>query len=186
MYETQHPVYNELLKLGREITHQVKPKAIVVFSAHWQSSRNTSEVNNASQTDLIYDFYGFPEHYYDHKYPNRGSPEVANHVISTLKQNGIEAKGTKRGLDHGVYASFSILFKPDTNPANVPIVQVSLFDTDDADQHYRLGQAIQSLREENIQLVCSGMAVHNLRDMFAARNSVGPMPYSVKIGRAHV
>lgn len=184
MYETKHPVYPQLVKIGKEITQQIKPKAIVVFSAHWQSSCNTIEVNTAEQTDLIYDFYGFPAHYYQHQFPHRGSEAVANIVLSTLNGAGIQAMGTKRGLDHGVWASFSILFSPKTNPVNVPIVQVSLFDTDDADQHYRLGQAIQSLREQNIQIVCSGMAVHNLRDLFSARSSVGPLPYTLSFDKA--
>jgi aromatic ring-opening dioxygenase catalytic subunit (LigB family) len=64
-----------------------------------------------------------------------------------------------------VWASFMVAFDPKKNPLNVPIVQVSLFDTDDPDMHYALGKAISSLRDENIQIICSGMAVHNLRDL---------------------
>lgn len=184
MYDTTHPVYPQLVKIGREITQQVKPKAIVVFSAHWQSSRSTIEVNTAESTDLIYDFYGFPAHYYKAQFPHRGSSVVASNVISLLQDAGIAAKGVKRGLDHGVWASFSILFKPETNPVAVPIVQVSLFDTEDADQHYRLGQAISALREQSIQVVCSGMAVHNLRDLFSARSSMGPLPYTLSFDKA--
>lgn len=55
MYETKHPVYSKLQEIGREITQQVKPKAIVVFSAHWQGERDMIEVNTAEQTDLIYE-----------------------------------------------------------------------------------------------------------------------------------
>jgi 4,5-DOPA dioxygenase extradiol len=67
-------------------------------------------------------------------------------------------------------------FDPKTNPLNVPIVQVSLFDGEDIGQHYRLGQALQSLREEGILIVGAGMAVHNLRDFRAMRGSGGTMP----------
>jgi 4,5-DOPA dioxygenase extradiol len=51
-------------------------------------------------------FYGFPSHYYKEKYPNKGSKEVAGRVIELLKAAGIKAEGMRRGLDHGVWASF--------------------------------------------------------------------------------
>jgi hypothetical protein len=51
-------------------------------------------------------FYGFPSHYYKEKFPNVGSKEIANKVLSALKEAGIKAEGVKRGLDHGVWASF--------------------------------------------------------------------------------
>jgi 4,5-DOPA dioxygenase extradiol len=62
-------------------------------------------------------------------------------------------------------------------------VQVSLLNTDDADQHYRMGQALQSLRDEGILIIAAGMAVHNLRDFRAARASGGggTMPYVYQI-----
>jgi 4,5-DOPA dioxygenase extradiol len=63
-------------------------------------------------------------------------------------------------------------------------VQVSLFDTDDADQHYRLGQAVSALRAEGIQIIVSGMAVHNLRDMWAASQRPGPQPYTLSFDAA--
>src|SRR6187402_1408654 len=56
MYEKDHPVFPELQKIGKEITQKVKPKAIVVFSAHWQGERDTIEVNTSEDTDLIYEY----------------------------------------------------------------------------------------------------------------------------------
>jgi aromatic ring-opening dioxygenase catalytic subunit (LigB family) len=53
-----------------------------------------------------FSFYGFPSHYYKEKYPNVGSKEVAHKVLDSLKDAGIQAEGVKRGLDHGVWASF--------------------------------------------------------------------------------
>jgi aromatic ring-opening dioxygenase catalytic subunit (LigB family) len=64
---TKHPASAQLASIGHEITTQVKPKAVVVFSAHWQSSPNKIEINVAEQVDIIYDFYGFPAHYYEHE-----------------------------------------------------------------------------------------------------------------------
>ncbi|PVH88831.1 Extradiol aromatic ring-opening dioxygenase [Cadophora sp. DSE1049] len=165
MYEKDHPVYPQLQKIGREITQEVKPKAVVVFSAHWQGEPNAVEVNTFETTELIYDFYGFPDHYYKETYPNTGSFPLAQHVIEVLTKHNIAAAGTRRGLDHGVWASFKVAFDPTSNPLNVPIVQVSLFASDSPTQHLALGRAVSSLRSEGIVLIMSGMAVHNLRDM---------------------
>lgn len=70
-----------------------------------------------------------------------------------------------------------LAFDPEKNPLGVPIVQVSLFDSEDADQHYRLGEALQGLRDEGVLIVGAGMAVHNLRDFRAMRGmSTKTMP----------
>ena len=112
------------------------------------------------------------------KYPNVGSKEVASHVISALKSNGIDVESTSRGLDHGIWPSFKVLFDPETNPLNVPIVQVSLFSSEDPNQHYALGRAISALRSENIAIIVSGMAVHNLRDFERTMGNPTPLPYT--------
>lgn len=61
MYEKDHPVYPVLQAIGKEITQKVRPKAVVVFSAHWQATPNPItpnliQVNNAEDTDLIYEY----------------------------------------------------------------------------------------------------------------------------------
>jgi aromatic ring-opening dioxygenase catalytic subunit (LigB family) len=55
MYDSSHPVYAQLEKIGNEVTQKVKPKAIVVFSAHWQGEPNIVEINTSENTDLIYE-----------------------------------------------------------------------------------------------------------------------------------
>ncbi|KAJ2975270.1 hypothetical protein NUW58_g8407 [Xylaria curta] len=179
--DTKHPAYTQLTKIGLEITTQVNPKAIVVFSAHWQDGARKASINASEHTDLIYDFNGFPAHYYEYDYPNRGSPEVAEKVIEKLSAVGIEAERVKRGLDHGVWAGFMVCydeaFDPKKNPLTVPIVQVSLFNNEDYELHYRMGQALEGLRDEGILIIGAGMAAHNLRDYRAIRGSGKTMPY---------
>jgi hypothetical protein len=44
---------------------QVKPRAVVVFSAHWQAAKDKISVNTAESTELIYEYvptYLFPLH----------------------------------------------------------------------------------------------------------------------------
>lgn len=186
MYEKDHPVFPKLEEIGREITQKVKPSAIVVFSAHWQAERpHTIEVSVSENEPLLYDFYGFPKHYYMEKFPNKGSPQLARRVMELLGEAGIQAVPEERGLDHGVFVPFKIMFSPEKNPLSIPIVQVSLFDDDtDAAAHIKLGKAVQKLREENVQVIVSGMAVHNLRDLWMTRATGQTMPYSVSFDAA--
>ena len=112
------------------------------------------------------------------KYPNVGSKEIAAKVIDSLRAHEIEVEAVERGLDHGVWASFKVAFDPEKNPLKVPIVQVSLFSSEDPHQHYNLGRAVANLRSHNIVIIVSGMAVHNLRDFRFTAGISRPMPYT--------
>ncbi|KAI5289695.1 hypothetical protein KEM54_003406 [Ascosphaera aggregata] len=183
MYEYNHPAYRAIEKIGKEITSQVKPQAVVVLSGHWQGKKDELQVNTAEKTDLIYDFYGFPSHYYKEKYPSIGSKKIAEKVINAVQAAGLKISGVKRGLDHGVWTSFKIAFDQEENPLNVPVVQLSLYGNEDPSAHFKLGTALAPLRDQNILIVSSGMAVHNLRDyMFST--SARPLPYTVSFDNA--
>ncbi|KAM0426186.1 hypothetical protein ACHAPT_008536 [Fusarium lateritium] len=184
-YNTEHPVFPVLQSIGKEITQKVKPKAVVVFSAHWMGEEGAIHVNNVVDTDLIYDFYGFPDHFYKAEYPSKGSPELASKIMVMLSEAGIQSYGVKRGLDHGVWSGFHVAFNPETNPLNVPLVQVSLFKNEDPHAHYRLGRAVAALREQGIVIIGAGMSVHNLRDMhYMFEGKTEPLPYVVSFDNA--
>ncbi|KAK1574340.1 Extradiol ring-cleavage dioxygenase, class III enzyme, subunit B [Colletotrichum navitas] len=182
MYNTSHPVYPVLQRIGAEIT-SLRPAAVVVFSAHWQSPVPTSVlVNAAPSAPLIYDFSGFPPHYYAATYPNVGSPSLAARVCALLVADGeIACSPTHRGLDHGVWAGFHVAFHPDENPLRVPLVQVSLLRGEDPDAHYRLGRAVSALRDEGVVVIGAGMSVHNLHHMGSGPE---PLPYAVSFDDA--
>ncbi|EFY87086.1 hypothetical protein J3459_013993 [Metarhizium acridum] len=184
-YDTKHAAYPVLQQIGREITQKVKPKAVVVFSAHWQGARDEIYVNKDEQADLIYDFYGFPDHYYQAKYPNKGDAQLASRIMVMLSEAGIASRGVSRGLDHGVWSGFSVAFDPETNPLNVPLVQVSLFKSESPSAHYALGRAVSALRDEGIVIIGAGMSVHNLRDLHSLFDGDGaPLPYTVSFDNA--
>ncbi|KAL8763153.1 MAG: hypothetical protein Q9184_000956 [Pyrenodesmia sp. 2 TL-2023] len=185
MYDTDHPAHKTLKEIGKEITTKVKPRAVIVFSAHWQAERaGQIEINTAETTDLIYDFHGFPTKYYEETFPHVGSKEIASEVMEAVQAANIDIKPVRRGLDHGVWASFKVAFDPGENPLKVPIVQASLFSSEDPHQHYRLGQAISELRSRNVQIIVSGMAVHNLRDMQLCHGSSKPLHYTASFDEA--
>lgn len=55
------------------------------------------------------------------------------------------------------------------NPAaDIPIVQLSVLDSENPADHYKMGRALSSLRDSNIAIIGSGFAsCHNLRAMFS-------------------
>ncbi|KAG0204666.1 hypothetical protein BGX28_003454 [Mortierella sp. GBA30] len=159
-------------KLGQKWTSlsDPAPTSILVLSGHWEGEQGVIRVRTSEQNELYYDFYGFPDHMYKLQYPSKGSPKLANRVLEILEKAGIPAEAeTKRGVDHGVWVPFlRILPKPE-----IPIVQMSLADMRGQPTekvfayHLKLGQTLAQLREENVLIVASGTAVHNLRDMGA-------------------
>jgi 4,5-DOPA dioxygenase extradiol len=79
---------------------------------------------------------------------------------------------------------FGVAFNPDENPLNVPLVQVSLFDNEDPDMHYRLGEAVAALREEGVVIIGAGMTVHNLRLIGRHWGEAEPLPFTVSFDNA--
>ena len=57
-----------------------RPKAILIVSAHWESAPVT--VGATTQVPLVYDFYGFPAHYYRMRYDSPGAPDLAQKVAA--------------------------------------------------------------------------------------------------------
>lgn len=135
-----------------------RPDAILAVSGHWETGIPT--VTSGETPDLIYDYYGFPEHTYRLKYPAPGSPALAARVQGLLAGAGIASAGdAERGFDHGVFIPFMLAF-PD---ADIPVVELSLGSDLDAEQELRTGEALEALRDENVLIVATGMSFHNLR-----------------------
>ena len=144
----------------------VRPKAVLVISGHWEAPKPT--LNIAEKPSLLFDYYGFPEHTYQLKYPVSGVHELAPRVRKLLADAGFEtAVDEKRGLDHGVFVPFLLVYPR----ADVPILQLSLQKSLDPALHLRLGRALAPLREQGVLIVGSGMSYHNLAALFSGRGT---------------
>jgi 4,5-DOPA dioxygenase extradiol len=143
-----------------------KPRAIVLFSAHWESREQ--QVSGAASYETIYDFSGFQEELYQIKYPASGDLAIANEIQALFQKENISAEiDTVRGLDHGAWVVLHLLYPR----AGIPVIALSVNrHLSNADQ-YRIGKALASLREKDMLLIGSGGTVHNLRrlDWGAAR-----------------
>jgi len=152
---------------GLAATLTARPRAVLVISGHWEE--DAFAVTGAANPPLIYDYYGFPEHTYQLKYPAPGDPALAAHSVSLLRDAGLPARTDQaRGFDHGVFIPFMLIF-PD---ADIPIVQMSLHHSLDPELHLRAGRALDTLRDEGVLIVGSGLSYHNMQG-FGGPNSKG-------------
>ncbi len=136
------------------------PQAIILISGHWEEKVVTIQNNPSPQ--LLYDYYGFPEHTYQIEYSASGSSELAERIAILLDQAGISSEfDTERGFDHGVFIPLKIAFPK----ADIPIVQVSLRADLDPTAHIDLGKALLPLRDEGVLIIGSGMSFHNMQTM---------------------
>ncbi len=141
-----------------------KPKAIVLISGHWLEDE--FRVTGGAQPGLIYDYYGFPEHTYELRYPAPGNPALASRIIELLGAAGMaSSRDDERGYDHGVFIPLKLMF-PD---AKIPVVQLSLRNDLDPQALLDAGQALAGLRDEGVLIVGSGMSFHNMRGYGDAR-----------------
>ncbi|MCM2292146.1 dioxygenase [Allorhizobium sp. BGMRC 0089] len=142
------------------------PKAVLIVSGHWETPP-VPTVSTSAAPDMLFDYYNFPPHTYELRYPAKGDPALAGHIREVLGKAGIaSAEDDKRGFDHGVFIPLMLIYPE----ADVPVVMLSMRNTLDAESHIALGQALEELRSQNILIVASGMSYHNMR-MFRARDA---------------
>jgi 4,5-DOPA dioxygenase extradiol len=157
--------------LARLAAEMPKPKAIVIVSAHWESTE--LRVSSNPQPATWHDFGAFPQALFEVQYPAPGSPELAADVVKLLEANHLSTRiDRQRPFDHGVWVPLSLMYPQ----ADIPIVQVSLPTQGGPALQTRVGQALASLREHGVLLIGSGSITHNLRelDWHAGPESVEP------------
>ncbi|WP_234122019.1 DODA-type extradiol aromatic ring-opening family dioxygenase [Clostridium hydrogenum] len=152
---------NEYTRTLKEFGKSLKPKAIVVFTAHFEEETTTISAIDDTY-NMIYDFYGFPRELYEMRYPAKGSVKIALKLQDMFNKKNIKSKlNTKRGLDHGAWTILKLMFPE----ANIPVVQVSVNQGLAIEEQFKIGEAIQELGNEDILVVGSGSTVHNLSEL---------------------
>jgi 4,5-DOPA dioxygenase extradiol len=137
-------------------TELPKPQAILVVSAHWESAPLTIG-STTTKTPLTYDFWGFPERYYDVTYDAPGATELAAAVDALMPDDEPVAHDPERRLDHGAYVPLTVMY-PD---ADIPVLQISM-PTLDPQRLLALGARLRPLRDEGVLVIGSGFTTHGL------------------------
>lgn len=137
-----------------------RPDTVLIVSAHWEQRPVT--LGATRTVPLVYDFYGFPERYYQTEYPAPGAPRLATRVRELLAGAGVPvAEEPARGLDHGAYVPLVAMWPE----ADVPVLQVSMPGLD-PQALFRLGAALAPLRDEGVLVFGSGFLTHNMSFAF--------------------
>ncbi|MFC0272944.1 dioxygenase [Metabacillus herbersteinensis] len=143
-----------------------RPKAIVLFSAHWESS--TQKVSSVDEYSTIYDFGAFPEELFRIQYPAKGNEEITKEIQDLFKNQGVSFEiDTKRGLDHGAWVVLRLLYPN----AEIPVISMSINPQLSPEEQYRVGKSLSELREKDVLIIGSGGTVHNLRALNWAKDN---------------
>ena len=141
-----------------------RPRQILVVSAHWESAP-TAVSATTGDVPLLYDFWGFPQHYYEVTYAAPGAPALATEVAGLLGGRGPDGEPGEtlhqdpaRGLDHGAYVPLVEMYPR----ADIPVLQLSM-PTLDPRRLFALGRRLAPLRDAGTLIVGSGFTTHNLR-----------------------
>ncbi|HEV7606815.1 MAG TPA: class III extradiol ring-cleavage dioxygenase [Steroidobacteraceae bacterium] len=142
----------------------VRPKAVLMISAHWEEDEFT--LTSGAKPPMIYDYGGFPDFTYHIRYDAPGDPLLAARAKTLIETAGMPARlDEARGFDHGAFTPLHVIYPG----ADVPVVQLSLKVGLDPETHLAMGRAIAPLREEGVLIVGSGLSYHNLREFFSPR-----------------
>lgn len=154
-----------------------KPKQILIVSAHWETA--PMAIGATRQVPLVYDFYGFPQRYYELQYQSPAAPELADKVRSLMPTSEPVIDRPNRGLDHGAWVPLMAMYPN----ADIPVLQISMPDLD-PEHLFEIGRRLAPLRDEGTLIIGSGFMTHGLpfiREYFMGKQ--GAPAWSVDFDR---
>ncbi|ALG14396.1 dioxygenase [Kibdelosporangium phytohabitans] len=160
-------------QLARWSAELPEPAAILVVSAHWEEAPLT--IGATTTQPLVYDFWGFPDRFYEVEYAAPGAPGLAAMVRKLVQSPETPVRDEPaRGLDHGAYVPLVEMYPE----ADVPVLQISMPTLDPAGL-LELGRKLAPLRDEGVLIIGSGFFTHNLSGLnMAAGTDVTPPQWS--------
>jgi 4,5-DOPA dioxygenase extradiol len=147
-----------------------RPQSILMVSAHWEEA--PLALSATTPVPLVYDFWGFPQRYYDVTYDAPGAPQLAADVAALVRAPGTPVhQDQQRGLDHGAYVPLVEMYPE----ADIPVLQMSM-PTLDPQRLFEIGRSLAPLRDQGTLIVGSGFTTHNLAWFNPGAPSDAPAP----------
>ena len=112
------------------------------------------------------------------QYPAPGDPDLARRVQAMLAPLPVKLDHSW-GLDHGTWSVLRHVY-PD---ADIPVVQLSIDETQVPAFHYEIGRKLAPLRAEGVLIVGSGNLVHNLHAYAWGRRMAEPYDWAIRFER---
>ncbi len=154
-----------------------RPSQILIVSAHWQTA--PMAISATRTVPLVYDFYGFPRHYYAMTYEAPGAPGLAESVRALVPAGEQVVQRETRGLDHGAWVPLKAMYPE----ADIPVLQLSMPDLDPV-HLFEVGRSLAPLRDEGTLIVGSGFMTHGLPFIHDYMGHTGVAPaWSVEFDR---
>ena len=148
-----------------------QPKAVLSVSAHWYIP--ATQVTSMPAPRTIYDFAGFPPALRAVKYPAPGDEKLASRIATLLAPIPV-ALDKRWGLDHGTWSVLCHVFPK----ADIPVLQLSIDETQPAAFHYDMAKRLAGLRDEGVLVMGSGNLVHNLHTYAWGRRQIKPFDWA--------
>jgi len=181
------PLAQFLRDFGPALLEKYNPKAVVVFSAHWETSGERQVTDYGDNNPLLMDYFGFPPELYKVQFKSHGDAALSQRIVNLFKEHGIPARTVKHesrgndgrgfsgpGLDHGVFVPFKLMFG---DTFDIPVVQVSIDECLNLEKNWEIGKALNQLRSEGILILSGGLTIHTFRDFSAFDESTAKPIY---------
>ncbi|MFX1388029.1 MAG: dioxygenase [Promethearchaeota archaeon] len=161
-----------LQDFGKSLFSQYSPRAIILISAHWLT--HGTFLTGDDNPRMIYDYYGFPKHFYEYKYPAKGSSKIAQEITRSFPE--LFKTTNEWGIDHA-----ATIVLENLNPlGNIPVIELSLDTRYPPNYHFELGQKLANLRQQNFLLIGSGNLIHTFRE-FNWNIDADPFEWAIKL-----
>ncbi|MGC8597059.1 MAG: dioxygenase [Thermocladium sp.] len=157
-----------LSNLGKRLSEEEKPEAVVVISPHFTSWNGEFLIEIQDPLPCIQDYYGFPQELYSYCYSTHNDTDLATSIIKAAKSRGLRARAHEKwGLDHGAWIPLLYMF-----PNGIKTVPISITEAS-PETHLEMGKAIaDASRGRRILVIGTGSPTHRLDLMYLGARKI--------------